>query len=154
MRAFLRAPRRPVKEVADWPAELRILYRRPRASQSKLEVRTRQNAPLYREWLARIEPMVEGEPTYRQLEGLEAWFRNPHAPMPPRWKMALLTWIAVWPVSMLVPAILMPLLGPNSPQVLTAGLIAAGIVVILIWVAMPLLVSRTPLASPMNEGAK
>ena len=68
--------------------------------------------------------------------------------------MALLTWIAVWPVSMLVPAILMPLLGPNSPQVLTAGLIAAGIVVILIWVAMPLLVSRTPLASPMNEGAK
>jgi uncharacterized protein len=45
--------------------------------------------------------------------------------------MALLTWIAVWPVSILVPAILMPLLGPNSPQVLTAGLIAAGIVVIL-----------------------
>jgi len=41
---------------------------------------------------------------------------------------------------MLVSAILMPLLGPNSPQVLTAGLIAAGIVVILTWVAMPLLV--------------
>ena len=38
------------------------------------------------------------------------------------------------------PAILMPMLGPNSPQVLTAGLIAAGIVVILTWVAMPLLV--------------
>jgi hypothetical protein len=65
----------------------------------------------------------------------------------------LLTWIAVWPVSMLVPAILMPLLGPNSPQGLSAGLIAAGIVVIRIWVAMPLLVSRAPLASPMNEGA-
>jgi hypothetical protein len=54
--------------------------------------------PLYRERLTRIEPMVEGEATYRQLEGLEAWFRSPHAPMPPRWKMALLTWIAVWPV--------------------------------------------------------
>jgi antibiotic biosynthesis monooxygenase (ABM) superfamily enzyme len=74
---------------------------------------------------AQIEPMVEGEPTYRQLEGLEAWFRDPHGPMPPRWKMPLLTWIAVWPVSMLDPAILMPLVGPNSPQVLTAGLIAA-----------------------------
>ena len=96
--------------------------------------------PLYQEWLARIEPMVEGEATYRQLDGLEAWFRNPHGPMPPRWKMALLTWIAVWPVSMLVPAILVPLLGPNFPQVLTAGLIAAGIVVILTWVAMPVLV--------------
>ena len=60
------------------------------------------------------------------MEGLGAWFRNPHAPMAPRWKMALLTWNAVWPVSILVPAMLMPLLGPNSPQVLTAGLIAAG----------------------------
>jgi antibiotic biosynthesis monooxygenase (ABM) superfamily enzyme len=40
--------------------------------------------PLYQEWLARIEPMVEGEPTYRQLDGLEAWFRNPKGTMPPR----------------------------------------------------------------------
>ena len=96
--------------------------------------------PLYREWLAQIEPLVEGEPTYRQLDGLEAWFRNPHGPMPPRWKMALLTWIAVWPVSIFVPAILVPVLGPNFPQVLAAGLIAAGIVIVLTWVAMPLLV--------------
>jgi antibiotic biosynthesis monooxygenase (ABM) superfamily enzyme len=96
--------------------------------------------PLYKEWLARIEPMVEGEATYRQLDGLEAWFRDAQSPMPPRWKMALLTWVAVWPVSMLVPAILAPVLGPSFSQVLAAGLIAAGIVVILTWVAMPLLV--------------
>ena len=95
---------------------------------------------LYKEWLARIEPMVKGELTCRQLNGLEAWFRDPRGPMPPPWKMALLTWIAVWPVSMLVPAILAPVLGPDFPQVFAAGLIAAGIVVILTWVAMPLLV--------------
>jgi len=71
---------------------------------------------------------------------LEAWFRDPHGPMPARWKMALLTWIAVWPVSVIVPAILAPLLGPNFPKVLAAGTVAAGIVVILTWVAMPLLV--------------
>ena len=94
--------------------------------------------PLYRQWLDRIEPMVEGEPIYRQLDGLEAWFRDPHGPMPPRWKMAVLTWIAVWPVSMLVPR----LCSARSilPNVLSAGLISAGIVVILTWVAMPLLV--------------
>jgi antibiotic biosynthesis monooxygenase (ABM) superfamily enzyme len=85
--------------------------------------------------------MVEGEPTYRQLDGLEAWFRDSHGAMPPCWKMALLTWLAVWPVSMLVPALLLPILGPNFPQMLAAGIIAAGIVVILTWVAMPLLVS-------------
>ncbi|HEY5704611.1 MAG TPA: antibiotic biosynthesis monooxygenase [Terrimicrobiaceae bacterium] len=98
------------------------------------------DSPLYKNWLEQIEPMVEGEPAYRQLDGLEAWFRDPHSPMPPRWKMALLTWIAVWPVSMLVRAILAPLLGPNFPQVLGAGVTAAGIVVVLTWVAMPLLV--------------
>jgi uncharacterized protein len=31
-------------------------------------------------------------------------------------------------------------LGPNFPQVLSAGLVAAGVVVILTWVAMPLMV--------------
>ena len=57
--------------------------------------------------------------------------------------MAILTWIAVWPVSMLVPAILVPLLGPTFNQVLAAGIIAAGIVIILTWVAMPILVKVT-----------
>lgn len=97
---------------------------------------------LYKKWLVQIEPLVEGAPKIRRLEGLEAWFRDPHGPAapPPRWKMALLTWIAVWPVSMLVPAILAPLLGPTFPRVLASGVIAAGIVLVLTWGAMPLLV--------------
>jgi uncharacterized protein len=107
---------------------------------------------LFKDWLARIEPMVEGEATRRQLDGLEAWFRDPKGTMPPRWKMALLTWIAVWLISMLVPAILAPVLEPNFPQVLRAGLIAAGIVVILTWVAMPLLVKIAhPWLHPKNK---
>ena len=84
--------------------------------------------------------MVEGEPVHRELKGLEAFFPTPHAPGPPRWKMALLTWVAVWPVSMLVPALLSPLLGPSFPRILAGGVISAGIVVTLTWGAMPLLV--------------
>jgi antibiotic biosynthesis monooxygenase (ABM) superfamily enzyme len=95
---------------------------------------------LYKDWLATIEPMVEGGPTIRRLDGLEAWFRDPRGSLPPRWKMALLTWIAVWPVSMLVPAILLPLLGPTFPRVIASGVIAGGIVAVLTWGAMPLLV--------------
>ncbi|UQA55468.1 antibiotic biosynthesis monooxygenase [Polyangium aurulentum] len=95
---------------------------------------------LYKEWVAQIAHMVDGEPIYRELGGLEAWFRHPHAPPPPRWKMALLTWIAVWPVSMLVAAVIAPLLGPRLPPVLTSGVIAGGIVITLTWGAMPLLV--------------
>lgn len=95
---------------------------------------------IYQEWIARIAPWIEGDPQKRQLSGLEAWFREPGLPMPPDWKMAVLTWVAVWPVSMLVPAVLTPLLGPKFNPVLAAGIIAAGIVIILTWVAMPVLV--------------
>jgi hypothetical protein len=42
--------------------------------------------------------------------------------------MTLLKLVAVWPVNMLVPAILAPVLGPNFPQVPAAGFIAAGII--------------------------
>ncbi len=105
---------------------------------------------LYQEWLAQSAHMVDGAPAFRELGGLEAWFRPPHAANPPRWKMALLTWIAVWPVSMLVPALLSPLLGPSVPRVLAGGVISAGIVVTLTWVAMPLLVK---LAKPWLQPA-
>ena len=98
------------------------------------------NSPLFTDWLARIEPMVEGKSTRRQLSGLEAWFRDGGEAMPPRWKMALLTWPAVWLVSMLVRAIVAPAHGPVLPQVLESGVITAGVVATLTWVAMPFLV--------------
>jgi uncharacterized protein len=98
------------------------------------------NSPLFNDWLARIEPMVETKSTRRQLSGLEAWFRDGGEPMPPRWKMALLTWPAVWLVSTLVRAILAPALGQTVPQVVEAGLVTAGVVVTLTWVVMPVLV--------------
>ncbi len=108
---------------------------------------------LFKDWLARIEPMVEGRSTRRQLVGLEAWFRDGKEPMPPRWKMALLTWPAVWLASMLMRAILAPALGPNLPQVVEAGFITAGVVVTLTWVAMPFLVKiARPWLRPKSKG--
>ena len=100
-------------------------------------------SPLYKEWLARIAPWIEGGSKCRELRGLEAWFREPGLPMPPDWKMALLTWVAVWPVSIFVPAVVNPVLGPKFNFYLGAGIVAAGIVVVLTWVAMPLLVKLT-----------
>jgi uncharacterized protein len=95
---------------------------------------------VFNDWLTRVEPMVEGRSTRRQLVGLEAWFRDGGEPMPPRWKMALLTWPAVWLVSMLVRAVVAPTLGPKLPQVLESGVVTAGVVLILTWIAMPFLV--------------
>jgi antibiotic biosynthesis monooxygenase (ABM) superfamily enzyme len=100
-------------------------------------------SPQFKAFDARVRPLTEGEPERHELTGLEAWFRNPAAAQPPVWKMALLTFIAVWPVSMAVPAALTPLIGQKVPNVIFAGAVAAGIVVVLTWVAMPLLVRLT-----------
>jgi antibiotic biosynthesis monooxygenase (ABM) superfamily enzyme len=96
-------------------------------------------SPLFKAWQERSSPLADDEWEYRQLHGLEAWFRSPQGP-PPRWKMASLTWIAVWPVSMAVQVLLLPLLGQSAPHLVVAGAVSGAIVVVLTWVAMPLLV--------------
>ena len=111
-----------------------------RTFQSQGERDAFYDSSLFKAWAERAKAFTIGEPVYRQLHGLEAWFRNPTQPEPPQWKMALLTFIAVWPVSMAVPAILTPLIGRSVSNVVFAGAVAAGIVVVLTWCAMPLLV--------------
>src|SRR5208283_1448188 len=82
------------------------------------------DSPLFRAWAERAKAWTIGEPIYRQLHGLEAWFRNPTQPEPPQWKMALLTFMAVWPVSMAVPALLGLLIGRSVSNILFAGAVA------------------------------
>jgi uncharacterized protein len=109
----------------------------------------------FHDWLTLIEPMVEGRASQRQLSGLEAWFRNDAGTLPPRWKMALLTWPAVWLVSMLVRAVVGPLLAHDLSQVWESGLITAGVVVVLTWVAMPLVVRMArPWLQPGSKGPR
>jgi uncharacterized protein len=73
----------------------------------------------------------------REVHGLEAFFRD-HAPAPPRWKMALLSWIAVTPAvyafSRLVPSVF----GQLS-ELAALPLVTAFVVASLSWVLMPLL---------------
>ncbi len=94
--------------------------------------------PMFQAWVQRVKPLTEGEPEFRELNGFEAWFHEPSSP-PPKWKMALLIWVAVWPISMTVRYVLHPLIGQSVPPVIFGGAVAAGIVLILTWVAMPLL---------------
>lgn len=109
----------------------------------------------YRNWVAKVGHLVEGDPESRELTGLEAWFREGSGKAPPRWKMALLTWVAVWPVSMGVPKVIVPLIGDALPHFLRSGVVAAGIVTVLTWVAMPLLVKvARPWIHPAPRGGK
>jgi len=95
----------------------------------------------FREWEEMIEPMLEGRPVRQNLSGLETWFTLPGQHVivpPPRWKMALVTLLGVYPVSLLVPWLLRPLIGDFHPA-LQALLIAVGIVALLTWAVMPVL---------------
>jgi uncharacterized protein len=92
---------------------------------------------LFESWQKHVAQLTEGERTYRELHGLEAWFRSVDPPA--RWKMALLTWLGVWPTSLLVGTSIGPVLA-NIPAAVSSALIAAAIVVCLTWIVMPALV--------------
>jgi len=97
---------------------------------------------LFSQWELTVAPLTEGGPKRQELSGLETWFTLPGQRSmipPPRWKMALVTVVGVWPTSMLVSWLLKPLTG-NLLLPLQALCVAVGIVILLTWAIMPLLV--------------
>jgi len=94
-------------------------------------------SPMFKTWGDRIKPLTEGEPVHRQLSGLEAWFRSPQNP-PPRWKMAIATYLGVVPVIMGLSLTLGPLIRSWN-FVLNNLVFNACVVVLLTWVVMPLI---------------
>ena len=93
-------------------------------------------SPMFKAWDARAATLTEGEPVYRHLHGLEAWFRSSHSP-PPRWKMAVATFIGVFPVAMVLNLTLGPMIG-SWPFILRNAVFNACVVALLTWAVMPL----------------
>ena len=93
-------------------------------------------SPMFLAWDERARTMTEGEPVYRELHGMEAWFRSPSGP-PPRWKMAVVTLIGVFPTSVTLGATVGPFTHrwpyPVGPLVFSILMVS-----MLTWVIMPL----------------
>jgi len=70
------------------------------------------------------------------LHGLEAWFRSPHNP-PPRWKMAVATFVGVFPLAMLLNLTLGPFIR-EWHFVARNAVFNAFVVTLLSWVVMPI----------------
>jgi antibiotic biosynthesis monooxygenase (ABM) superfamily enzyme len=93
-------------------------------------------SPVFTAWRDRVKPLTEGEPVYRQLHGLEAWFRCPNAP-PPLWKMAVATYLGVLPVATFLSLTLGPAI--SSWHFLLNNIVFnLCVVALLTWVVMPL----------------
>lgn len=89
-------------------------------------------------WQQKIEPMVESEYQRLELHGLEAFFADPTIiNHPPKWKMAMVTWLGVWPTVFLITQFFAPLL--NLPPLPGTAVDTFLVVIILSWVVMPLL---------------
>lgn len=92
-------------------------------------------------WLARVEPLTEGAARRQVLTGMEHWFTLPGAPRalpPPRHKMAMVTWLAIFPLVFVIgPAI--NDIAAVAPALVRTMLTAAILVTLMTYVVMPLM---------------
>ena len=86
-------------------------------------------------WNERAKTLTEGDPVYRQLHGLEAWFRSPGNP-PPKWKMGVATFLGVFPLAMILNVTLGPVIS-EWPFVPRNAVFNAFVVALLSWAVMP-----------------
>ena len=90
-------------------------------------------------WLERAEPHVLGPVRTSFVTGLESWFTLPGQPAaaaPPPYKMALLTWITIFPLITAVVAVTGPPL-KQLPLAMRLAITTALTVSLMTWVVMP-----------------
>ncbi len=99
-----------------------------------------RSSALYLEWNTRVKALTDGDARFEELSGLESWFTLPGAALLPlpKWKMAAVTFLGVYPVSTGLAQVIGPLTG--SWHFLLGNLVlSACVVVALTWTVMPLL---------------
>lgn len=90
-------------------------------------------------WLQRLQDVAEGDPEYRLLSGLEAWFAPaviPGMKPPSRLKMALISWLGVFPTVILLQLTILPFIS-GWPFLLQALSFTVLMIVIMTWIVMP-----------------
>ena len=92
------------------------------------------SSAMFKAWEETARTLTEGEPEYRQLHGLEAWFRSSNPP--PRWKMSVATFLGVFPTAMILNLTLGPTI-KSWPFIFRNAFFNACVVALLTWVVMP-----------------
>lgn len=92
-----------------------------------------------RQWLAREKVLIVGSPIREVITGLETWFTLPSSDAiipPPRYKMAVITFTAIFPLIKIVSYYFRPVL--ISLPTLLQEMLATGLIVLLMtYVVMP-----------------
>src|SRR5206468_10976631 len=95
----------------------------------------------YQKWMERLKVLTEGDPTIEEMGGLAGWFTLPELPQakpPPKYKMALVTFLGVYLSANILSRVFAYAL-PGWPPLLLSLVVNAAVVGMLTWVVMPLL---------------
>jgi uncharacterized protein len=115
--------------------EYKIIFRFDHAS----NLHAWENSEERQRWLSRSRPLLYQEEKVHVLTGLETWFTlasKPGEPAPPRYKMAIITWLAVFPLV----AVIFSLFGQwlnMLPTLLRTLVFTAVMVTLMTYVIMP-----------------
>ena len=90
-------------------------------------------------WMDKLAPVAEGEPEYRLLHGLDAWFAPAVvsvAKPPARWRLTLVSWLGIFPTVAFLLTFMAPFLD-FLPALLRIAVITVLVAVLMAYVIMP-----------------
>lgn len=73
------------------------LYHIVLAFDSQASLDAWHDSPERQRGLAAAAPFIEGPPRFKPMAGLGLWFRTAPPAPPPRWKVAVVTWLGICP---------------------------------------------------------
>ena len=94
-----------------------------------------------RRWLARVDELLEADQGPQQLTGLETWFKLPGSKVPtmkppPRWKMWLVSMVAVYPLVLAFQVLVVPRMA-GLPLPVRALMFPLVLLTLMTFVVMP-----------------
>lgn len=114
------------------------LYHIVLAFDSESNLKIWQNSPARSLGLAAAAPFIEGQALVRQVSGLALWFQptGPKQAPPPRWKVAVVTWLGIFPTVYMLFFVLGDMLAP-WPLLTRIMLLTVLVVGLMTWVVAP-----------------
>ena len=116
-----------------------LLYHVVFAFDTEAHLAAWQASPERARWLEQVAPFTLGAQQMRRVSGLDYWFAPAGATTkapPPKWKVAVVTWLGIFPTVLLLFLTVAPLLA-DWPLVPRTMLITALVVILMTWVVAP-----------------
>jgi antibiotic biosynthesis monooxygenase (ABM) superfamily enzyme len=90
-------------------------------------------------WHERLRAVAEGDPEYRLLTGLDAWFGPEFIPAtapPPKWRMTVVSWLGIFPTVAFFLWFVSPFLA-SLPFLIRTAIFTALVAVAMSYLVMP-----------------